>query len=167
MSDEVAIQTKLALRRLAKSVAVITTFWQGRRYAMAATAVEGLSLDPPSMLLCIAKTASLAEALAAETPFAINLLARHQEGISARGGAPWQGEERFALGQWSNEETAPPVLLDAQASFICTPASQMEYGTHLIVVGKIDEVLIAGEVDPLIYVNGRYGGVAATEPVDA
>ncbi len=161
MSDDVAAQTRLALRRLAKSVAVITTHWQGQRQAMAATAVEGLSLDPPSMLICIAKTASLAAPLAAHAPFAINLLARHQEDISARGGAPWRGEERFALGRWEGAEDAPPILLDAQATFRCTPASMMEYGTHLVIVGRIDAVRIDGEVDPLIYVDGRYAGVAA------
>lgn len=163
MPDDVATQTKLALRRLAKSVAVITTCWQGQRYAMAATAVEGLSLDPPSMLVCLAKTASLAMPLAADAPFAINLLARHHEDISSRGAAPWQGEERFALGQWGAEPDAPPILFDAQASFRCTPASRMEYGTHLIIVGRIDAVRIAGAVDPLIYVDGRYAGVAAAE----
>lgn len=167
MSDDVATQTRLALRRLAKSVAVITTRWQGQRHAMAATAVEGLSLDPPSMLVCIARTASLAAPLAADAPFAINLLARRQHDIAARGGAPWQGEQRFALGQWDAEPDAPPVLSDAQASFRCTPAARMEYGTHLVIVGRIDAVRIAGEVDPLIYVDGRYAGVAATAPTDA
>lgn len=167
MSDDVATQTRLALRRLAKSVAVITTRWQGQRYAMAATAVEGLSLDPPSMLVCIARTASLAPPLAADAPFAINLLARHQQDISSRGGAPWQGEERFALGQWSAAPDAPPILLEAQASFHCTPAARMEYGTHLIVVGRIEAVRIAGEVDPLIYVDGRYAGVAAAALAEA
>lgn len=167
MSDDVATQTRLALRRLAKSVAIITTCWQGRRYAMAATAVEGLSLDPPSMLVCIARTASLALPLAADTPFTINLLARHQEEISSRGGAPWQGEERFALGQWDAEPEAPPILIGAQASFCCTPVSKMEFGTHLIVVGRIDAVRIAGEIDPLIYVDGRYVGLAAAEHANA
>lgn len=166
MSDDVAIQTRLALRRLAKSVAVITTCWQGQRYAMTATAVEGLSLDPPSMLVCMARTASLAPPLTAAAPFAINLLARHQEDIAARGGAPWQGEERFALGQWGTAPDAPPVLADAQASFLCTPAARMEYGTHLIVVGRIDAVRIAGEIDPLIYLDGCYAGVAAAERTD-
>lgn len=161
MSEDVAEKTKLALRRLAKSVAVITTNWQGERYAMAATAVEGLSLDPPSMLVCIARTASLAVPLAAKAPFAINLLARHHEDVSARGGAPWRGEERFALGQWENDPDAPPTLQDAQASFLCTPASTMGYGTHIIIVGRIDAVRITGDVDPLIYVDGRYAGVAA------
>lgn len=166
MSDDVATQTRLALRRLAKSVAVITTCWQGKRYAMAATAFEGLSLDPPSMLVCIAKTASLAQPLAADAPFAINLLARHHQDIASRGGAPWQGEDRFALGQWGAEPDVPPILLGAQASFRCTPAARMEYGTHLVVVGRIDAVQIAGEVDPLIYADGRYLGLATAELAD-
>ncbi len=159
--DDIATQTKQALRRLAKSVAVITTHWQGQRYAMAATAVEGLSLDPPSMLVCIAKTASLARPLAAGAAFTINLLGSDQAEISARCGAPWQGEERFAVGNWSDDADAPPALQDAQASVRCTPDLVTEYGTHLLIVGKVEQVCIAGEVDPLIYVDGSYCRCAA------
>lgn len=158
--DEVAIQTKAALRRLAKSVAVITAQWEGRRWAMAATAVEGLSLEPPSMLVCVARTASLAAPLAAGMPFAINLLGSDHAEISARGAAPWRGEERFALGRWAGEADEPPILLDAQASFRCVTASVTEFGTHLIVVGAVQSVRTAGEVDPLIYVDGSYRAIA-------
>lgn len=160
MSEDIATQTRLALRRLAKSVAVLTTRWRDQRCAMAATAVEGLSLDPPSMLVCVARNASLAEPLAAGTAFAINLLARRQQDIASRGAAPWRGEERFTLGEWDGHGDAPPILRGAQASFCCTPAAKMEYGTHLVVIGRIDAVRIAGEVDPLIYADGRFGGLA-------
>lgn len=160
--DDIATRTKTALRRLAKSVVVITTQWQGKRYAMAATAVEGLSLDPPSMLVCIAKTASLATPLAAGATFTINLLRSDQAEISARCGAPWQGEERFAIGSWSQDANSPPCLNDAQVSFRCTPDLMTEYGTHLLIIGKIEDVRIEGDIDPLIYFDGKYHkGVAA------
>lgn len=157
--DDLATQTKLALRRLAKSVAIVTTRWNGVRYAMAATAVEGLTLDPPSLLLCINKTASLAAPLTAGAPFTVNLLAHSHADLSARCGAPWQGEERFALGAW-NDAGPAPILEDAQASFVCTPDLTTSYGTHIIVVGKIQSVALHGDVTPLVYVDGSYRGVA-------
>lgn len=158
--DDLASQTKFALRRLAKSVAIITTRWKGERYAMAATAVEGLTLEPPSLLLCINKTASLAEPLSAGAPFTVNLLSDHHTDLSARCGAPWRGEERFALGAW-NDSGHAPALEDAQASFACTPDLITPYGTHLIIVGRIQSVALHGDVTPLVYVDGTYRSLAA------
>lgn len=157
--DDIAAQTKMGLRRLAKSVAIITTRWNGQRYAMAATAVEGLSLDPPSLLVCINQTASLNAPLTAGAPFTVNLLAGTQAELSARCGAPWRGEERFAIGAWSEDGPAP-VLLDAQASFACLPDMITAYGTHTIVVGRIQSVSLHGDVDPLVYVDGGYRSLA-------
>ena len=154
--DDIAAQTQLALRRLAKSVAVITTRWNGKRLAMSATEVEGLSLDPPSVLICIAVNASLAEPLIGGARFAINLLSSAQAPHSSRCVAPWQGEERFALGRWSDDPERPPLLEEAQASFICMPDGVTTYGTHHIIVGRIEEVHRAGEIAPLVYADGGY-----------
>ena len=158
--DDLAELTKQALRRLAKSVAVITATWDDRNFAMAATAVEGLSLEPPSLLICVAKTASLAAPLAAGASFAVNLLGDDQAAISARCGAPWQGDDRFVLGSWDYDGPAP-ILDEAQASFFCTPDGGMTYGSHAIVVGRIIAVRVGGSVAPLVYADGRYGSVAA------
>ena len=51
--DQIAVQMRDALRRLAKAVVVITVRHDGQRYAMAATAVSELSMDPPSLLICV------------------------------------------------------------------------------------------------------------------
>jgi flavin reductase (DIM6/NTAB) family NADH-FMN oxidoreductase RutF len=160
MSD-IASGTQIALRRLAKSVAVITAQWDGKRYAMAATAVEGLSLEPPSLLLCVNKTASLAAPLAAGVPFAVNLLSREHSEIAGRCCAPWSGEQRFELGTWSSDDSGPPLLREAQASFVCVPDIVTSYGTHHIVIGKIIAVELNGDVDPLVYADGAYHGIAA------
>jgi flavin reductase (DIM6/NTAB) family NADH-FMN oxidoreductase RutF len=153
--DQLAEQTTTALKRLAKSVSVITTRWNGLRYAMAATAVEGLCLDPPSMLVCVNKTASLWEPLSHGAEFAVNLLACDHIELPARCSAPWQGEERFALGEWS-DDTPVPILKDAQASIICSTDKTVPYGTHILIIGNIKAIKIFGDVDPLIYFNGTY-----------
>lgn len=146
--------TKLALRRLAKTVAVITTSWQGSRMAMTATAVEGLSLDPPSMLVCVNQSASLSAPLAGNAKFAINLLGSTHSRLPARCSAPWKGEDRFAEGEWHMRDADVPVLSDAQATFLCSPDRLVPYGTHLIVVGKIESVWVPEPLDPLIYADG-------------
>src|SRR3546814_4378106 len=75
---DLAEQAKLALRRMAKSVNVITCMHEGVRYAMAATAADALSMDPPLMIVSVNRSASLHAPLSAGANFCINVLSRQQ-----------------------------------------------------------------------------------------
>jgi flavin reductase (DIM6/NTAB) family NADH-FMN oxidoreductase RutF len=160
--DELADRTRCALRRFAKSVAIITTRWNARRYAMAATAVVELSLEPPSLLMCVNKAASLAKPLSGGARFAVNLLGSDHAALPVCCSAPQHGEDRFRLGEWVEWEEIP-ILQDAQASFVCTTDSVVTFGTHYVVIGKVDAVRQSGPVDPLIYVDRLYLRTAALE----
>ncbi|WCT74477.1 flavin reductase family protein [Sphingomonas naphthae] len=144
---------KLALRRFAKSVTVVTTRWQGERLAMSATAVVELSLDPPSLVLCINRTASLAVPIVQGAVFAINVLGDAHDELPLRCIAPFRGEERFALGEW-REERGVPVLADAQAWFVCHADRVIDHGTHHVVIAAVDGVASSGAVRPMVYVDG-------------
>ena len=158
--EELRQTTRTALRRLAKTVSVITTCWEGQRMAMAATAVEGLSLDPPSMLICVNKTASLAAPLLEGAAFAINLLGADHHELPGRCSAPWQGEERFAIGDW-NEWGGVPVLEDSQATFLCVPDAVHPYGSHHIVIGRVLRVRSCETVSPMVFADGKFHAIGA------
>lgn len=159
--DQIAMQMRDALRRLAKAVVVITVRHDGQRYAMAATAVSELSMDPPSLLICVNRTASLYAPLAAGADFCVNILHSSHETISAACSGKLKGEARFEQGRWAESELGLPYLEDAQASFVCRNAQQVDYGTHGIFIGAVAEVMNHGPVDPLVYVDGRYTAVSA------
>jgi flavin reductase (DIM6/NTAB) family NADH-FMN oxidoreductase RutF len=73
----------LAMRRLARSVTVISCCDGERRYSMSATAVDSLSTEPPSLLICINRTASIFPPLDAGADFCINVLAAQHQDIAA------------------------------------------------------------------------------------
>lgn len=158
-TSDLAEQTRYALRRLAKAVVVITCAHEGGRHAMAATAVSELSMDPPSMLVCVNKTASLHRPLSAGAGFCINILNHQQESIARACGGQVKGEERFSFGSWEKASFDIPVLAGAQASIVCTNETAVEYGTHCIFIGRVVEVRAHGDVEPLVYVDGRYGAM--------
>lgn len=147
---------RLALRRLARSVAVITCQHDGRPFAMAATAITEVSLEPPSLLVCVNRSARFYEPLSAGADFCVNLLQRSHEPISRVCSGEATGEARFNFGHWSSDAGAPPRLKDAQASFFCRSVWQKDHGTHGIFIGEIISVAVNGPVDPLIYLDGRY-----------
>ena len=158
--DRLIADAKLALRRLASSVSVVTCRCAGRNHAMTATAVSALSMGPPAMLVCVNRSAAFHGALNRTDEFAINILSRTHAAISrlCSGGA--RGETRFEFGYWDTGAPAP-ILLDAQAAMICRKDTELQYGTHTIFVGRIVSISVNGDVDPLIYVDGQYTGRAA------
>jgi flavin reductase (DIM6/NTAB) family NADH-FMN oxidoreductase RutF len=151
---------KQALRRLASSVSVITCRHGGRDFAMTATAVSALSMEPPSMLVCVNRSATFHAALSQADAFAINVLSRAHVVISRLCSGDAKGDSRFGVGSWDTRAAAP-VLADAQAAIICHKEMELEYGTHTVFMGPILSISTNGEVDPLIYVDGQYTGRAA------
>src|SRR4051794_37291773 len=93
---EIAAALRIGLRGLAKAVTVISCCHGGKRYAMTATAVNELSMDPPSMLICVNKSASLYRPLNEGANFCINILQACQVDISAQCSVKARGEDRFA-----------------------------------------------------------------------
>lgn len=152
----VALQLREGLRRLAKAVVVITCHHGGQRYAMAATAVSELSMDPPSLLICVSRSASLYAPLAEGADFCVNILHSDHQDVSLACSGKAKGEERFATGVWMRSRSGVPMLEGAQASFVCRFEQAHEYGTHVIVIGQVEEVAIAGDVSPLVYADGKY-----------
>jgi flavin reductase len=162
-SSDVATSFKEAMRRLAAGVAVLTTRHNGRRFGMTATAVTSLSMAPPSMLACINERASIHGAIAASGLFSVNLLATEHECLGRRFSTKPDGEARFELGNWREDEEGIPVLADCQASIACKLAAITRYGTHTIFIGDVVRVISSRPSDPLLYLNGSFGRFATLQ----
>jgi flavin reductase (DIM6/NTAB) family NADH-FMN oxidoreductase RutF len=66
---------------------------------------------------------------------------------------------RFASG-WDVDCDRPPRLADAQAAILCRRIHHHGYGTHSIFIGEVEAVTVRSEVNPLVYLDGRYGGAS-------
>ncbi|GIK80752.1 MAG: hypothetical protein BroJett024_18570 [Alphaproteobacteria bacterium] len=144
-----------AMRSLASAVSVISTAAEGRRYGMTATAVASVSVDPPSLLVCVNRTASLHAPLMARRRFCLNILHADQIELAQAFGGGRAGDDRFACGAW-REVGGLPCLDGAQANVLCDVDAVFPYATHAIVVGYVTEVRVGDAVAPLIYQDGRY-----------
>jgi len=148
---------KQAMRRVASTVNVITVCVGGEPMGITATAMSSLTMDPPSLLICINRTASLHSPLEDVSHFCVNVLHRSQEDIARMFADRSQQGLRFASG-WHLDCDRPPRLADAQAAILCRRIKHFPYGTHSIFIGEVEEVKARDDVDPLVYVDGRYGG---------
>lgn len=163
---QVAAALRRGLRSLAKAVVVITCHHQGQRLAMTATAVSELSMDPPSMLICVNRSASLFAPLSQGADFCINILTARQSDIASLCAGREKGEARFAVGDWRRSAQGHAWLGDAQTSIFCRNVANTQFGTHGVFIGEVQEVRDAAPIDPLVYMDGRYGGFTAAPTPD-
>ncbi|KMO15641.1 hypothetical protein SQ03_16865 [Methylobacterium platani JCM 14648] len=153
-------------RGVGATVALIATEHGPGRHAMLATAVSAVSMDPPSLLVCVNRTASAHEALRGRAAFSVGIMAApHRDLAAAIAAAP--SATRFAHGTWRRLEAAAapidglPWLEEAQATLFCATEACLDHGTHTVMIARIAGAIGSPAIDPLLYCDGGYGRFAA------
>lgn len=149
------------MRLYPAAVTIITTGAAPNRTGMTATAVMSLSTDPVRIVCAINRSAYTYAKIIENNSFSVNTLA-HQHVALAKAfsgqTAQW-GEERFAGDDWITLESGAPVLKGALMSLDCELVTQIDAGTHALVIGHVLAGRRAPEHPPLIYVDGHWAGV--------
>ena len=143
-----------AMRHVAATVYAVTTRHEGRSYGILATAVSSLSFDPPSLLVCINRSASLHAPLLAEGRFCVNVLGLGNRDVADHFMAP-SAADRFTVGDWEISEGVP-VLASAQSSLICKLVHAHDFGTHSIFIGELTAAKHRQDATPLTYFDRQY-----------
>lgn len=149
-----------AMRRVASTVNVISICVDGQPMGITATAVSSISLDPPSLLVCINRAAAFHAPMGDMSHFRVNVLHHEQVEMARMFADRTQHALRFLSG-WEVGSVGPPRLLDAQATILCRRIDSHSFGTHSIFIGIVEEAESRDQVDPLVYLDGRYGRAGA------
>lgn len=156
-SADCAAEFKRAMRGVAGTVAIVTACDGGAPVGMAATSFCSVSMEPPSLLVCVNQNASVLRGIRESGGFCINILHSEKHSVCSYFGGKYTQEERFKFHAWSRTEEGLPYLADAQAVLVCSVAGEVRHGTHLVFLGNVAEVREPHPVgDPLIYLNGHY-----------
>jgi flavin reductase (DIM6/NTAB) family NADH-FMN oxidoreductase RutF len=158
-----------AFRRHAASVVVVTYIDStGAPRGMTATAMCALSIDPPSLIVCIDRATRTHEEVMRHWTFAIDMLAAHQRRISVHCARP--GTDKRLHDTWLAPETAPgepPRITGAVAHLVCTIDSALDAFTHTVVVGRVRSVWLDPlDPEPLLYRDGQYTRLMPDPGVD-
>jgi flavin reductase (DIM6/NTAB) family NADH-FMN oxidoreductase RutF len=113
-----------------------------------------VSLDPPLLLVCLAKVAASAAALTAASHFAVNVLQTGQQPASIRFAT--RDEDRFGTTPWACGEAGAPILKDSLGVFECRRHAVHDGGDHHILIGEVVKASFDASLDPLLYFRGRY-----------
>ena len=144
-----------ALGCFATGVTVVTTRdGAGSPIGLTANSFSAVSLDPPLILFCLAKSSSNLARFRAAEHFAINVLHIGQQptsGVFAR-----STEDRFQDVAWESLDTGAPILSGSLASFECATHEVVEAGDHLVFIGRVLRARFEPRRDPLLYFRGKY-----------
>jgi 3-hydroxy-9,10-secoandrosta-1,3,5(10)-triene-9,17-dione monooxygenase reductase component len=155
------LEFRRVLGHLATGVTVLTAYGEDGPVGMAANSVVSVSLDPPLILFCPAKSSSTWPTLRESGKFCVNVMAHHHEDVTRR--FALRDVDRFA-GLEYLERPCGPVLEDAVAWIECDLRDEHDAGDHTIVVAKVLELDAFEDRLPLVFFRGRYG--AFVEPTE-
>jgi len=153
--DPVKKEFLLAMRGITSTVTVVSAKDGKNEQAMTATSVTSLSLDPPTMLVCINHEASIHELINEGLGFCINILSLGQKNLADICSVKGKEEERFLEGNWSELENIP-YNIDSQSNLFCNCVQAIQHSTHTIYVGEVTRVIRKNIFDPLLYKDGNY-----------
>lgn len=150
-----------ALGQYATGVTVVTArAVDGRRVAMTANSFSSVSLTPPLVLWCPAKSSPSTPAFQAATHFAVNVLAASQHHLALQFATP--ANDKFADVPTREGIAGTPLIEGAVAQFQCRPVRCLDSGDHLVMIGQVEQYEALGGA-PLIFHAGSYR-LAARHP---
>lgn len=144
-----ALAFREGMSRLGASVNLVTTDGAAGRHGLTVSAVCSVTDSPPTLLVCINKSAFSHAALLENGRLVVNVLDHRHRDLS-RLFARWTGEERFADALWSVGRHGAPVLRDAPVAFECSIDQVLSQGSHSVLFCKVDATHLR---------DGRIGGL--------
>lgn len=156
---------RASMRLVASSVSLVTArdatgVWHG----MAVTSAGSLSMDPPSMMVAVNRTASIHPVILESGRFTLNLIDESQAALMEPFARSDMRDRRFVPDDWMAAGLGGPVLKGALCSHVCTVAETHEFGTHTVFFGTVDDVILsdhkAQEPAPVLWLNGKRASVA-------
>lgn len=144
---------RAALSRWASGVTIVTA---AGPVGMTVSAFSSLSLDPPLVMVSLAKTAATTATIVEAAGFAVHILEDDQQTLSSRFASP---VDRFDGLTWDGGPFGAPLMHGGVARIVCARHATADGGDHTILIGRVVQVDVnAGE--PLLYYRGTYRGLS-------
>ncbi|MCV3211357.1 alpha/beta fold hydrolase [Mesorhizobium sp. YC-39] len=143
-----------ALGSFLTGVTIVTTISaEGEPRGFTANSFTSVSLEPPLVLVCIAKKALGHSAFSTSKGFAINILSESQKAHS--GIFASKAADKFASVAWQPGQTGNPLIDGSVAVFDCAMQQLVDAGDHSILIGRVRDFSHNG-AQPLGYCRGTY-----------
>jgi 3-hydroxy-9,10-secoandrosta-1,3,5(10)-triene-9,17-dione monooxygenase reductase component len=144
---------RTVLGRLPTGVVVVAGGDPESPSALVVGSFMSVSLEPPLVAVCVAKTSSSWPAIEASGQFCANVLGEGQEELARRFAK--SGGDKFAGVDWSPAPaTGSPLLADVAAWIDCSIYERYEAGDHWLVLGEVLQLWHLAESGALVFHSG-------------
>jgi flavin reductase (DIM6/NTAB) family NADH-FMN oxidoreductase RutF len=156
-TDAAALPFHSVLQHLASGVSVVTAGQEDTITGTTVTSLTSLSVNPPRLLITLARQSSPFLTIVRDGYFGINILGSDQQAIADRFSNPrLSGRRRFDGIPWSPGPSGVPLLRQAQAAVECAVDDIIERYEHAIIVGRPLAIAVSPRQSSLVYWNGQY-----------
>jgi flavin reductase (DIM6/NTAB) family NADH-FMN oxidoreductase RutF len=129
------------MRRFPSGVAIVTTYdGDGTPRGMTCSSMCSVTLEPPTLLMCLRSGSPTLDAILLTGTFALNLLHERAEDVAQlfASGDP----RRFELVSWTDDPSAggPHLVRDAHSIADCRVSRTEKVGDHVVVYGEAHTV---------------------------
>lgn len=156
---------RMTMRQWVTGVTVVTSALGTERAGMTVSSFTSVSLEPPTVLVCLNKESYAHDIVQKSGAFAISLLSNGQEALSNRfAGLDPTITDRFAGLEVVTAETGSPLLPNAIGWLDCQVRVAHDSTTHTIFVGEVVFAQNNPDRAPLVYYNRSYQMLVAVEP---
>lgn len=161
-SDSTTPTTGTTLRQVMGQFATgITVITAGGElgHGMTANSFTSVSLEPPMVLCCVARTARMHQAILAAGGYGVSILGANQTGLARYFADKTRpaGPTQFDAVDWiPGRRTGAPLLMGALAWIECELEADYEGGDHSIFVGRVLDAHRGGGRDALMFFSGGF-----------
>ena len=154
------VRLKRVLRFMPAPVGIVTSFdpADDTPVGLAMSALMPVCLDPPAMAICVNRSGSAHDAMVRAGRFCINLLTPEQDAHMTPFADPAAREARFTQSDWKRHVHAQHdgmwYIEGAPANLFCTLRERVTFGTHDLLVGEVDDLIVSGSDDIAGWANG-------------
>ena len=128
----------------------------GRPYGITVNSFSSVSLSPRLILWNIAKVSNSLDAFLGAEHFAINILARDQEHLSAHFAK--SDHSIFDGIEYQRSQHDVPLIPHSLACFECRTYQIHECGDHHIIIGEVER-FESRDAEPLVFFGGKYRSI--------
>jgi flavin reductase (DIM6/NTAB) family NADH-FMN oxidoreductase RutF len=161
-TNDLTAGLKQAMQNAPATVTVITVgASMSEANGLTATSVCSVSMDPPSILVCVNRDSNSHQLITESGRFCANYLSLDQKAIAESFASPGTGPEKFERASaGAREEDGWVELKGCLANLCCEVSQSIEAGTHSIFIGTVKRVSVSEGGVPLLYGMRGFGSFA-------
>jgi flavin reductase (DIM6/NTAB) family NADH-FMN oxidoreductase RutF len=150
-------------RRFITGVTVVTAMDGETPRGLAVNAFSSISLEPPTVMVCVQRTSSTHDILYKTSHLAINILSTDQLEVIKRFAS--KAADKFEGLDWGPGPFGSPFLAKSSAQLEVEIRERLQASTHTVFICRVVEASVT-DLHPMVYGAGKFYDGAALTPLE-